>query len=326
MRILVTGATGFAGEHLIDLLRSREPESLIVGTFHTHPPASEPPRQDRLRYVCCDLVSGGGAAITGLIREIVPDRIYHLAAASFGGAVDRDAVFRANVDGTGYVVNAAAAYAPRCRILFASTGYVYGNCPGDLTAREDRALPPLETLPVYAQSKIRAEELVSRIDSCVIARAFNHTGPGQTTTFSVPSFACQIAQVESKLIDGMRVGNLEAVRDFLDVRDVVRAYYELAEHGTGGETYNVCSGVGRSMSAVLDTLIGMADVPITVFTDPERMRPADIARSVGDGSRLRSAVEWQPEITFERTLSDTLAFFRSSIRENTAHAAGIDLR
>lgn len=309
MRVLITGASGFVGTHLIRHLLEMEPESEIVGTVHPDLPYNAP-TDSRVQFTPCDITANSGADIRSLVLSCRPDRLYHLAGAASGASVDRDAVFRVNVDGTRSVVLAAKGVVSPDRVLFAGTGYVYGPCDPARPAREDDPIPAPGQYGVYAASKTVAEEAILDCGGAVIARAFNHTGPGQSVAFSIPAFASQIAGIERCSQTQMRVGNLESERDFLDVRDVVRAYRLLVEGGTAGEIYNVCSGVTRRMSRVLDDLRALASVPIPVTVDPERMRPSDIPVSVGDNSKLTALTGWQPVIPFLQTLQDTLDWWR----------------
>jgi GDP-4-dehydro-6-deoxy-D-mannose reductase len=161
----------------------------------------------------------------------------------------------------------------------------------------------------YAASKAAGEALVLgearsfNLDA-IITRAFNHIGPGQNERFAVPSFAAQLASIANGGEPVLLVGNLEAKRDFLDVRDVVAAYVALAERGESGEVYNVCSGTAASMREILAELIRIAHVPVEVREDPSRMRPADVPLIYGDNSKLRSHTSWSPQIPLRRTLQD----------------------
>lgn len=308
MRVLITGAAGFVGSYLIRHLLDLEPETEIVGVVQPGLP-HEVLEDSRLRYVSCDIAAGHGEDLRALVQECRPDRVYHLAGAASGAAVDRDAVFRVNVEGTRHVLQAAAGIVPPGRVLFASTGYVYGPCDPARPARENDSLPETP-YGIYAASKQAAEEVVRACGGAVIARAFNHTGPGQTAAFAVPAFASQIVRVEQGRQSEIRVGNMEATRDFLDVRDVVRAYHLLIEQGTAGEIYNVSSGTAISMSAILNDLCSLALRPITITSDPARMRPSDIPASVGDASKLMVLTGWAPEIPLAQTLQETLAWWR----------------
>ena len=191
--------------------------------------------------------------------------------------------------------------------MFPSSAQVYGSGPADSRAlTEDLPLRPVEP---YAASKAAGEHICLAAHHtlghhCVIARAFNHIGPAQDTRFAIASFARQLAQIaagaQPPCID---VGNLEAERDFLDVRDVVRAYVLLAERGKGGEVYNVCSGVPRKIKELLRILIMQAGVAVEVREDPQRMRAGEIPRFYGDNAKLR-ALGWQPQISLDESLRD----------------------
>ncbi len=307
MRALITGAGGFAGAYLIRHLLDVQPDLEIVGVVH-HSLRREPAADPRVRLVSCDITDA--AAVARLVEDTRPDRLYHLAGVSSGASLNRAAVFRVNVEGTRNVIQAARGIVPPNRILFAGTGYVYGACDPLRPAREDDPLPASGQGGVYAESKQQAEEAIRACAGAVIARAFNHTGPGQTAAFSVPAFASQVVQIERGNLSDLCVGNLDACRDFLDVRDVVRAYRLLVEDGVAGEAYNVCSGQSRMMSGVLNELCALARVPIPITSDPSRMRPADIPASVGDPSKLVGLTGWQPCVPFSETLHDLLEWWR----------------
>jgi GDP-4-dehydro-6-deoxy-D-mannose reductase len=146
----------------------------------------------------------------------------------------------------------------------------------------------------------------------VLTRTFHHTGPGRGEAFAESSFARQLAEIEAGLRPPvLRVGNLDAVRDFADVRDVVRAYWLLLEKGEGGAAYNVCSGKGRPVRHLLDVLLAASNARVEVRVDPDRLRPSDVPAQVGDPSRLRAATGWEPRIPLERTLRDLLDDWRA---------------
>ena len=308
MRVLITGAGGFVGTYLIRHLQQARPDCAIVGTIHAAPPAAPEPH---VRYVRCDILAGDGQAIADVVRDARPDHVYHLAGLASGASSDRASVLRANVDGTRFVAGAVRAHAPDARLLFASTGYVYGACDPARPAQEGDLLAPPGAGGPYADSKREAEEwLRAHGGGVVIARAFNHTGPEQTAAFAIPAFAAQIIQIERGAQTELRVGNLEAERDFLDVRDVARAYALLLGSAKDG-IYNVCSGQPRRMGDVLQALCAAARVPIPVTQDPARMRPADLPVSVGDPGRLRALTGWQPQIDWAQTLRETLDWWRA---------------
>lgn len=309
MRVLITGAGGFVAGYLIRHLLDIEPDCEIIGAVH--PDIHDGPSHPRVKFASCDIVASEGAEISDLVRETQPARLYHLAGAASGASVDRDAVFRVNVDGTRNVIQATLGIVASEHVLFAGTGYVYGSCDLQHPAREDDPLPPSGQNGVYAESKREAEDVIRESNGAVIARSFNHTGPGQSTAFSIPAFAAQVVEVERSGQAELQVGNLEAIRDFLDVRDVVRAYRLLLERGAAGEIYNVCSGQPHRMCDILDELRSLARVPIPVTSDPSRMRRSDISVSLGNHGKLTNATSWQPSIPLRQTLSDTLEWWRA---------------
>lgn len=309
MRVLITGASGFVGGHLIRHLREADPNAEIVGTVHVG--YSIPPAPDsRVRFVPCDITAHDGQDVRALVADAQPNHLYHLAGAASGAASDREMVFAANVMGTQCVMAAIREETPLCRALFVSTGYVYGPCDPQHPACEDDAPHPSG---IYAESK-RAGEPLARAAGAIVARAFNHTGPGQTEAFAVPAFARQIARVERGVQPPqIEVGNLDAWRDFLDVRDVVRAYRLLLEHGVSGETYNVCSGTAWAMRDILSSLLALSPALIEIVPDADRMRPSDLPVSVGDPAKLQTLAGWGAQIPFEQTLRDTLDWWRNQL-------------
>jgi GDP-4-dehydro-6-deoxy-D-mannose reductase len=186
--------------------------------------------------------------------------------------------------------------------------------PDELPIREGAPLRPASP---YAVSKVAQGALALLYGPAggmrvVLTRTFHHTGPGRGEAFAESSFARQIAEIEAGLRPPvLKVGNLEAVRDFADVRDVVRAYWLLLERGEGGAAYNVCSGKGRRVRDLLDTLLAASRARVEVRVDPDRLRPADVPAQVGDPSRLRAATGWEPRIPIERSLLDLLEDWRT---------------
>jgi GDP-4-dehydro-6-deoxy-D-mannose reductase len=245
------------------------------------------------------------------LREAVrgADAVVHLAAQSSVAASWEDAAqsWRVNVDGTVRVLEAVRAERPEARVLLASTCEVYGNASRIPTPEDERVAP----VSPYAASKAAAELacLFSGLD-VVVARATSHEGPGRDDRFAVGSWTRQIARSEAEGGGTLRVGDLSAERDILDVRDVCRAYRLLLEPSVPAGTYNVASGETVTMADVVELLVGLARVPVRVERDEARVRPADIPRLSGDPSKLRAATRWEPEIPLEQTLADTLAAAR----------------
>jgi GDP-4-dehydro-6-deoxy-D-mannose reductase len=251
------------------------------------------------------------------VKRTRPRAVVHLAALSWVAQSWREParVWEVNVVGTVNVLEAVRREQPRARVLFASTGEVYG--------RADR-LPVPESAPVapvspYAASKAAAEIACGQGREAgldvVVARAFQHEGPGRDERFAVGSWARQLAELE---LDGggvLRVGNLDVERDITDVRDVCRAYRMLLDPSVEGGTYNVASGRSMRLQEVLDLLVELVSCPVTVEPDPERLRPVDIPVLCGDASRLERATGWWPQIPLERMLADTLEEARRAVRQ-----------
>jgi GDP-4-dehydro-6-deoxy-D-mannose reductase len=221
------------------------------------------------------------------------------------------------VEGARKLLEAASLLTPFPRVLLISTGYVYGNTDPDQPAREEDPIGPLWRYGPYTDSKIEMEAVARNYRGFVLtARSFAHIGPGQTPNFAIASFARQLANIERGAAKPIiRVGNLSAKRDLLDVRDVVRAYSLLLNEGTAGEVYNVASGKPTAIGDVLDHLRRLCRVSTTVEIDPERLRPADIACSTGDPLKLWTTTNWHPRYSLDTTLNDTLDYWRSLAAE-----------
>ena len=331
-RVLITGANGFVGRHLIAHLLGERNVTLsalkIIAAVHLNDVARM--RQEyedpfcggagwvggtvggRVEIVGMEL--GDAAGLEALIGEYEPQQVYHLAARASGADADRDAIFAANVGGTRALLEAASRLKPFPRVLLASTGYVYGNTPPERPAQETDPIGPLWKYGAYADSKMEMENVAKAYRGLAItARAFAHTGPGQTAAFAVPTFARQIARMERGLdAPELRVGNLDALRDLMDARDVVRAYALLMDSNTPpGAAFNIATSNPVRMRYVVERLCTLSNVQPAVITDPARLRPLDIACSTGNASKLQAATGWQPQIPLEDTLRDLLDFWRN---------------
>lgn len=313
-RALITGATGFVGGWLADALAAAHPGGTLFGTAHGPAPLAPPPPQ--ITLLPCDLTDQ--AAVADMIARTRPNRVFHLAGFAATGHGAADLVHRVNVEATVNLLDALAAAKRPCRVLLASSGYVYGPTAPHAQSGENDLLAPLG---VYAASKAAMEKAAQFFAanelSVVVARAFNHTGPRQTTDFVVPAFAQQIARIERGLeAPIVRVGNLEAERDFLHVGDVVEAYRRLLMAPGEPERWrvvNVCSGVATSIRSILDALVGSARVPLSVEPDPVRARPSDLPRCVGNPARLEALTGWKAKISLTQTLTETLDYWRAGV-------------
>jgi GDP-4-dehydro-6-deoxy-D-mannose reductase len=315
MRALITGAAGFVGRHLANYLVEN-------GDWELYGVQSEPgPSVPRARMTAGDLLDEGLSS--QVIHGCQPDVIFHLAAqadvatalASPARTLVNNAVAQINV------LEACRAADLNPVILVVSSAEVYGAAaPADMPLTEQQPFRP--TNP-YAVSKITQDMLglqyhLSYGMRIIRVRPFNHIGPGQSDRFVVSSFGRQIAEFEAGLADPVvRVGNLEAQRDFLDVRDVVRAYVAVVTRPeSAGEVYNVASGVPRSIRSILDQLASLASVEMRIQEDATRMRPSDVPVLVGDASKLIRHTGWQPQVPIERSLADTLDFWRERVRSS----------
>jgi GDP-4-dehydro-6-deoxy-D-mannose reductase len=313
--ILVTGASGFVGQHLLDLL-SRDEATI---TAWRRPGAAEPLRHDfdpdRVRWRDVDVLDR--RTVDEEVAASPPDAVYHLAgAAHVGQAWDRvESTLCVNVVGTARLLDALRRCAPRARVLLACSALVYRESRRALT--EDCPVGPSSP---YGLSKLAQEALGLRAwrddaQPVIVARAFNHVGPGQGPHFFASSFASQVAAAEAGQREPMiRVGNLDAERDLTDVRDTVRAYRALMERGETGRPYNVCSGRAYRVGAVLDGLRARSRVRVDAIVDPARLRPNDNPLVLGDHTRLHEATGWRPDIPIDRTLDDLLDDWRQRIR------------
>ena len=309
MRALVTGADGFVGQWLVRALLEAGDE--VIGTMHAPAPALttlDTSHAASVRWLQTDIRDAEGTSRT--VASARPNIVYHLAAQSSGALSFEKPhdTFQINVAGTLNVLEACRANAPDAAFLFVGSSEVYG-------AVDESELPIAETAPPrphspYAASKAAAEMYALQYARSgwlrvVATRSFNHTGPGQGPGFVVPGFAKQVASGKP-----ISHGNLNARRDFTDVRDVVAAYRLLAQRGKSATAYNVCSGRAVSMKDVLADLIRIArrTGDIVAQQDPARLRPIDAAVVVGDPAAIKRDTGWEPKIPLDRTLHDVYAW------------------
>lgn len=289
MRALVTGARGFAGRHLVEHLASRGDE--VTGV-------------DR------EVDVTDAAAVVAVVVATAPDVVVHLAALSHVGDSwrDPDEVERVNVGGTGSVLEAARRAAPGATVVVVSSADVFGVVDeADLPLAEDYALAPVSP---YGASKAAVEALArdaaGRGQRVVVARPFNHVGPGQSTSFAVPGIASRLLDARDAGRDEVGVGDLSARRDLTDVRDVVRAYRLLAVVGEPGEVYHVASGADVAIGDVAARLVALIHPSARLVLDPALARPVDVPVLRGSAQKLRAATGWAPTIALDDTLRDVV--------------------
>lgn len=313
-RVLVTGAAGFAGGHLAALLLAERPAPEVVGWRRPPAAGGGPPdraRDPRIVWQEVDVLDRG--AVEHAVAELRPRQVYHFAgAASVAGSWnDGAAALRTNTLGTENLLDALERSSPAARVLVPGSALVYRPAEGPLD--EDAALGPVSP---YGVSKLAQEMLAARYAdgglAVVRTRSFTHFGPGQDPSYAASSFARQIARIEAGAAEPtLRVGDLGARRDLLDVRDTARAYRALMRRGVPGAVYNVCSGSARSMRDVLAELLALARVPVEVRVDPARLRPGDNPVLLGDRGRITAEVGWEPCIALDRALRDLLDDWRA---------------
>lgn len=312
--VVVTGAAGFAGSHLIERLDESLPPDWWIHGWRR--PGGTPGRQGsgRLRWTEIDLLDE--ASVAEAIASARPSVVYHCAGSPHVATSWSDTLtpLRSNVLGTESLLLAIARHSPQTRIFVPSSALVYG--PSSAPLDEDAPLTPRTP---YGISKLAQELLAAHAHdddglNVFLARPFNHVGPRQDASFATAAFARQIAEIESGQAEPViRVGNLDARRDLTDVRDTVRAYQLIAERGVPGRIYNVCSGRAHRVGDLLDALVSQARVRVQIVVDPERLRPSDVPLLVGNPSRIAEELGWRAEIPMDRTLADLLEHWRRQV-------------
>jgi GDP-4-dehydro-6-deoxy-D-mannose reductase len=315
MRVLITGITGFAGSHLAD-------HCLTVPGADVHGLIRWRSRTENIEHLNgkitlheCDLRDAGSTR--DVIEHVRPQFIFHLAAQSFVPTSWRapSESLTTNVLGQLHIFEAVRKIQHECRIQLACSSEEYGMVYShEFPIKEENPLRPMSPYGVskVGQDMLGYQYFMSYKTDVVRTRAFNHTGPRRPPVFVCSDFAKQIVDVERGLRKPvMYVGNLEAVRDFSDVRDVVRAYWLSLDKGKPGEVYNICSGKAWKIRDILDVLLGMTSAKIEIRTDETRLRPSDVPVLLGDCSRFKRDTGWQLEIPFEQTLRDIMAYWRA---------------
>ena len=307
MRVLVTGASGFVGEYLVQHLLDAGDE--VLGTTMPGLPYKE---VSGCSYKSCDVTNAD--EITKIISDYKPDAVYHLAAIAFVPEAEKDfsKTLVINVGGVSNVAKASSEIG--AKLLFISSSDIYGKIDS-LPITEETPLRPANN---YSLSKLMGELVVERYERtsglrAVIARPFNHIGPRQNDRFVVANFAMQLAKISlGREPAVMKVGNLSAKRDFSDVRDIVKAYRAAIVSGKG--IYNFCSGKAVSIQAILDELIEISGLEVRIEHDPARMRPSDTPEHYGSYEKAKRELGWSPSYSLRQSLEDIYQYSLGQVK------------
>lgn len=319
--IFITGASGFVGTHLVEYLSGLEEDFEIYGTaFGEGNSLGAYLRPDQILSV--NLLDP--IATQKAVTLAKPDYVVHLAALTSPAASfkEPEKTLTNNITAEVHLLNSLLDLEKKPeKILVIGSAEEYGLVPEGMTAVNETV--PLRPNSPYAVSKIAQDYLglqyfLTHNLPIVRLRPFNHTGPGQAPAFVLPAFAKQVAEIEAGILPPtIKVGNLESVRDFTDVTDMVRAYYLALLKAVPGEVYNIGSGNGVTIRDILDMLLALARVPIAVETDPERFRPADVQALIADSTLFRSTTGWKPEVDIQDMVERVLDYWRKQTKGNS---------
>ncbi|MEW5899918.1 MAG: GDP-mannose 4,6-dehydratase [Acidobacteriota bacterium] len=318
MRVLITGITGFAGSHLAEYILAHHPDVEVYGTVRWRS-RMENIQDFRERIELCEADLKDMVSLQNCLAHIKPDRVFHLAAQSYVPTswTCPTETFATNALGQINLFEAILSLKLSPCIQVAGSSEEYGHVSAaEVPMKETNPLRPLSPYAVskVAQDLLGYQYFMSYGLPIVRTRGFNHTGPRRGEVFVTSSFAKQIAEIEKKKREPViSVGNLEARRDFSDVRDIVEAYWLSLEKGVAGEVYNIGSGVARSIKDVLEVLLSLSRVRVKVEIDPKRLRPSDVPILHADAEKFARQTGWQPKIPFEQTLRDLLDYWRQKV-------------
>jgi GDP-4-dehydro-6-deoxy-D-mannose reductase len=315
MKALITGITGFAGSHLADYLLAEHPEVEVFGLNRWRS------KMDNIEHLegKVTLIEADLRDYTSMRRAVEkaqPDYIFHLAAQSFvpSSWIAPNDTFSINAQGQINLFEAVRELGLDPTIQLACSSEQYGLVhPEETPIKETNPLRPLSP---YAVSKVAQDYLgyqyfQSYGIKAIRTRGFNHTGPRRGHVFVTSNFCRQVAAIEAGRQEPViRVGNLDAIRDFTDVRDMVRAYWLAVTKAKPGEVYNIATGIGIHIRDMLQMILDRSKVKVNIEIDPDRLRPSDVEILIGDSSKFRADTGWEPQIPFEKTLGDLLDYWR----------------
>lgn len=316
MRVLITGIKGFVGSYLGEYLSSiKGVEVHGLGRLNDYRAGHFTSRN--ITFHECDICDP--IMVLNVLNKVKPERIFHLAGQSIVSSswVSPLETLNVNIIGQLNMLEAIRAGAERPEVHIAGSSEVYGRVTAsEIPVKETNSFRPLSPYGVSKASQdLLAYQYYQSFGLPIIrTRAFNHTGPGQSERFVTSNFANQFARIERGLCEPViHVGNLDAIRDFTDVRDIVKAYWLALEKGKAGEVYNICSGTGRKISEIVEFYLKQCKVKVKIKPDKTRMRPSDIPTLIGNGAKFKKQTHWEPEIPFEKTLTDLLNYWRQKI-------------
>ena len=317
MRLLITGFTGFVSQHFLDLLNKEEPGSIVLGIDKNSPDFNFSTFPDlTISFENIDLLNK--AATDKIIDSFQPEYVLHLASVS-SVAQSWHTPLDSFVNNTNIFLNLVEQIRLkqlRCRILSVGSSEEFGEVTElELPLTEEHPLKPLSP---YAVARV-SQEMLSKIYAdgysmdIVMTRSFNHIGPGQRDVFVISSFAKQLVQLskEPSATKTITTGNLAVIRDFVDVRDVVRAYYLLLKSGRRGEVYNICSGKGIVLKDIISTMSELLDINVNTLVNPALIRPNENKKVIGSYQKIKTELGWQPEIDIKKSLADIIQYWQS---------------
>jgi len=317
-KYLITGFNGFVSRHFINYLESNNIRSEILGIDINRSDTNYSSLKNVITsFSQLDLLERD--RLENLIYSFQPDYILHLASYSSVGFSWKNPSlsFRNNMNIFLNLMEVVREVNPSCRILSVGSSEEYGNVSGDMIPlREEYPLSPVSP---YAVARVSQEQL-SKVYcdgfglDIVISRSFNHIGPGQKDIFVISSFAKQLVEIKKGLKEPKLItGDISVIRDFLDVRDVVNAYYELFQHGTKGEVYNICSSSGVSLKDIIDMMCGILDLEVVLETDPNLLRPNDNMIIIGSNEKLKNSAGWNQKIELKKSIQDIIRYWDEKI-------------